>query len=194
MSPLRSVALVAISLACLPRALSSQTRLVLEEAVIYLDDERLGAVTDPEVAGCVWFSTYNLHGLPATLAGGPESPTDSIATVRLSFFAAGEPAPPMPQRDGMFSRFHNRIVIGSRPLLFHRKSTTPIGWDGEFDWTAPLSDLGELVLSELGIPTRQRDGEPVLREFDGVEIAQMRERFGTVAECYDIVRGKSLVR
>lgn len=156
----------------LPDPASPQT--VLGEALVAVDGEVLHRIDDVDVTSCLWMSTYNVHGEPAP-AG------DSVGSVRFSFYVRGEPTTkPLAARDGSDARFHTRVVIGANPTSFYRKGA---GWAGSFERNATLSELGELALSTLGIPTRVGPTGIETREFTADDASRIKDLYGSWANC-----------
>ncbi|MEQ9569997.1 MAG: hypothetical protein RLN75_07375 [Longimicrobiales bacterium] len=166
----------ALILMTLPQWAEAQT--VLEEAVVVVDGQVAHRIHDTDVATCLWMSTYNIHGEPAP-AG------DSIGYVRISFYVRGEPTSgPLSSRDGSDARFHTRVVIGENPTNFYRKAKGP---ELSFDRKATLSDLGELVLATLDIPTRAGSSGLQTRQFTTEEASRIKELYGSWATCHAAV-------
>jgi hypothetical protein len=175
------LALLAVSAfsAVRPTASAAQAP-VLDQAVVSVEDDIVLRVDDPEVVGCLWMSTYNLHGSPGVFG-------ESIGSVRLSFYVRGEPrAGVLATLDGSDARFHTRVRIGANPVMFSRKG---VGFQAEFEETAALSDLGELVLSSLSIPTRAGPDGPTVRAFSSEEHESIRQRFGEAFQCVGHAEG-----
>jgi len=139
-------------------AASEQGRPQLRAVVVHGEilDEPLYFHEPEIIAGCLWSSTYNLHGVQTGPPPGPDAPA-----ITFSFFLDSDleryvdtPTGSLESLTPDIGMFHTRLLLtpvdGGSPAAMSRKARGM----GPFRVGHPLDPLAENLLARLGIPTR----------------------------------------